>query len=137
MALLAAVLILAATAGTGVAALRMHGQLAASGDLLLRSEMRIAELRRIERGQRDLADVQKIAEGTVEGGTRAVQFVHRGIAAIPFTILEAIPPTRPAARVVRVTHDLIADSVYGAISLANRGLGRLIRWGRSERDGPA
>ena len=113
----------ALTVAAGVATWRVDRRLAATGELLLRSELRLAELRRVHEGQLDLEDAQLL----VEGGTRMVQGVHRGIASIPFAILEAIPPTRPATVVVRVAHDLIAGSVYGAISLVNRGVGRALR----------
>lgn len=123
MPLALAGILAATTVAAGVAAYRVDRRLFQSANLLLRSESRLAELRRVREGQLDLDDAQEL----VEGGTRLVQGVHRGIASIPFRILEALPPTRPATRVVRITHDLIAGSVYGAISLLTRGVGRVLR----------
>ena len=134
MELFAALALLLGAGGAAVAAQRVQRQLDDAGGLLLRVENRVAELKRIEQGRLDADDVQKIAEVSVEGGTRTVQLVHHGIAAIPFGILEAIPPTRPVTKIVHVAHDLIANSVYGTISLANRGLGRL--WRRRKPSDP-
>ena len=55
--------------------------------------------------------------------------IHKGIAAIPFGILEAIPVTRHTTKVVRGTHDLISDAVYGSISIVNKTSGKVIRKG--------
>ncbi|HSW13293.1 MAG TPA: hypothetical protein VLI06_10675 [Solimonas sp.] len=96
-------------------------------------------IRRVETWQRDagytaravstLAQVQKLAEGGVSIGTDTVRGIHHGIASIPFGILEAIPATRDTTRVVRAIHDQTADTVYGAINLVNRVLGKGLRRG--------
>ena len=104
----------------------MLAELRSAEGLLTRTQARLNELERVREAQR-VAAVQAVAEGAVEGGTRTVQVLHYGIAAIPFTILELIPPTRDAARMVRKTHHFIADGVYGGISLVNRGVGWLLR----------
>ena len=127
MVSLLAVLTLAATAALCAMIVVVRDSLASTASLLLRSEAMLADAaRRLPRNV-DLAEASALAEDAVEGGTQAVRFVHRGIAAIPFAILEALPPARPAARAMRMAHDLIAGSVYGAISLANRGVGRVLR----------
>ena len=104
----------------------MLAELRQAEALLARAQARLRELERIREAQRIVA-VQAVAEGAVEGGTRTVQVLHYGIAAIPFTIFELIPPTRDVARAVRQTHHFIADGVYGGISAVNRGVGWLLR----------
>jgi len=114
------------TGGAVAAVAVLQRCLAHSGHLVERTRLRLAELERLQDARR-VAALQLVAEHAVEGGTRATQLVHYGIASIPFGILEALPPTRAVTRVVRVTHNVIADSVYGAISAVNRGLGKLLR----------
>lgn len=104
----------------------MLAELRQAAALLTRTQARLNELERLREAQR-IATMQAVAEGAVEGGTRTVQVLHYGIAAIPFTILELIPPTRDATRVVRKTHHFIADGVYGTISVVNRGVGAALR----------
>lgn len=84
--------------------------------------------------QRQLIEAQEIMEGTIEGTTATVRAIHKGIASIPFGILEAIPVTRDTTKVVRGTHDLISDVVYSSISLANKTSGKVIRKGIGEAD---
>lgn len=76
-----------------------------------------------------LRESQQLAEQAVETGTALVREVHRGIAGIPFGILEAIPGTRAPAQVVRGLHDAISEGIYGAISGLNKGVGRELRKG--------
>ncbi len=117
----------ALTAGAAVAAYSILRRVAASDALIQRSSVQLAELRRVlDRAQR-LAAASAVAEGSVEGSTRLVQSAHRGIAAIPFGLLEAIPATRNTVKAVRKTHDFIADGVYEAISGTNKIVGRVLR----------
>lgn len=118
--LLAGLALLTPVAIVGAAVLQRR--LAASGHLVERAGLRLAELERLRDARRAAA-----LAAVVEGGTRTTRWVHHGIASIPFGILEAIPPTRAATRVVRVTHNLIADGVYGAITVVTRGVGKLLR----------
>jgi hypothetical protein len=104
----------------------MLAELQQTEALLIRTRARLAELERLREAQR-VAAVQAVTEKAVEGGARTVQVLHYGIAAIPFTILELIPPTRDATRLVRKTHHFIADGIYGGISAVNRGIGWLLR----------
>jgi len=76
-----------------------------------------------------LQDAQRTAEDALETGASIVREVHRGIASIPFGILEAIPGASQPTRVVRGIHDAITDSVYGALSGLNKGVGRELRRG--------
>lgn len=125
-AVLAALVLL--TTGAALAAAGVQRRLASGVHLVERTRLGVAELERLQDARR-VAALATVATGAVEGGARATQFVHFGIARIPFGILEALPPTRAVTRVVRVTHDLIAASIYGAISAASRGVGRLARRG--------
>lgn len=88
-----------------------------------------AETMRYIRGREQLSDFQEAVEVSVEGVTASVRTVHRGIAAIPFGILEAIPVTRDTTKVVRAIHDATSDVVYGSISFGNRLAGRGLRKG--------
>lgn len=88
-----------------------------------------AESQRLQLADRQLADAQRLSEAAVSGGTSAVQAIHKGIAAIPFTILESIPVTRDTTRIVRASHDLISDAVYGTIKAVNSGIGAGLRAG--------
>lgn len=109
--------------------------------VLLRTRLRQLRLaiRRAEAWQGDaqytaralgtLAQVQRLAEGGVALGTDTVREIHKGIASIPFGILEAIPATRDTTRIVRALHDQTSDVVYGSIGLINRVLGRGLRRG--------
>ncbi len=98
-------------------------------DLLFRAEVLQSEASRLHCAERQLVEAQRLAESVVSGGARTVRAVHRRIAAIPFGILEAIPATRDATRIVRASHDLISDAVYGGIGALNRGVGRRLRAG--------
>jgi hypothetical protein len=70
-----------------------------------------------------LRGLHALLRDAVDQGTAAVERVHLATAERPFAILERIPPTAPVARVVHVTHDAIASSVYFTIRAANRLVG--------------
>lgn len=76
-----------------------------------------------------MRDAQATAEQVLAAGGAVVRDVHKGIAAIPFDVLDAIPSTRGPARVVRDVHDTISDGVYGALSGINKAVGRELRKG--------
>lgn len=88
-----------------------------------------AETLRYIRGREQLSELQEAVEVSVEGVTASVRTVHRGIASIPFGILEAIPATRDTTKAVRAIHDVTSDVVYGSISFGNRLAGRGLRKG--------
>ena len=111
----------------GAALWRLQRQLPALRGDSLRARIEIVEAARLQRAQQQLEQAGRIAETALGSGTEAVRLIHRGIAAIPFGILEAIPVTRDTTRVVRHTHDLIAGAVYGSIQAVNRGLGAGLR----------
>ena len=79
--------------------------------------------------QLQLLEAQQILEDTIDTTTAIVRSLHKGIAAIPFGILEVIPVTRHTSQVVRGTHDLISDVVYNSISIINKTSGKVIRKG--------
>lgn len=76
-----------------------------------------------------LCDAQATAEHVLAAGGSVVREVHKGIAAIPFDVLAAIPATRASSLVVREVHDTISDGVYGALSGINKAVGRGLRKG--------
>lgn len=88
-----------------------------------------AEAQRLQLAECKLGDAQRLSEAAVSGGTAAVQAIHKGIAAIPFAILESIPAARDTTRIVRSSHDLISDAVYGTIKAVNSGIGAGLRAG--------
>ncbi|MGQ0698251.1 MAG: hypothetical protein ACT4PZ_08405 [Panacagrimonas sp.] len=127
-ALFALVLLIASIALATALAGLWH-ELDATRDALFRTEIAAAEAQRLARAERQLAEMQQLTETVVSVGASVVQTVHRRIAAIPFGILEAIPVTRDTTRIVRKTHDLISDAVYGSIGAINRGVGSKLREG--------
>lgn len=93
----------------------------------LRNDAAVSELQLMAQIRSQLAAGQVIAENVVEGGTSTVRAVHKGIAGIPFGILESIPVTRDTTRIVRKIHDAISDGVYGGISATNKALHQAAR----------
>lgn len=132
---LLALMSLAGTLGLSAATVRLQGELRAARDALFRREIAQAEAERLLRAEQRLAQAQQISESAVALGTGVVRGVHRGIAAIPFGILEAIPATRDTTRIVRRTHDLISEAVYGSIGAVNRGVGATLREGLQSGSG--
>jgi hypothetical protein len=89
--------------------------------------LRVREARRQAENLRQLEQAQALAETVIGSGTATVRAVHKGIANIPFGILEAIPSTSLSAKAARKTHDAIADAIYGGIHGANRLFGEATR----------
>jgi hypothetical protein len=77
------------------------------------------------------ADPVRVA-ATVVAASDGVCEVHHAIAAIPFGILEAIPPTRAVTRVVRAVHDRTTDGVHAAIRAGGRAVSDAERARRGE-----
>ena len=106
-------------------------------DQLLRTveeDLRRAQAAGQEQAQRiaaleTLRDSTQLAEHAIATGTAVVKEVHKGIADIPFSVLEAIPATREPAKVLRGLHDSISEGIYGAISGLNKAVGRELRKG--------
>jgi len=82
--------------------------------------LRLAALDRLKTGQ-------QLAEQAIGTGTQIARDMHLGIANIPFSILENIPPTAPTARVVRKLHDSISRDIYAALSGLNQNVGKRLR----------
>lgn len=76
-----------------------------------------------------LRDTQQLTEHAIATGTAVVREVHKGIADIPFSVLEAIPAARTSAKALRGLHDAISDGVYGALGNLNKAVGRELRKG--------
>lgn len=118
-----------ATLSLSVGLLRVQVAVGSGRAALLRAEVRRAEALRLQDAEARLAELQCLTERGVSGGTEVVRAVHKGIAAIPFGVLERIPATRDTTRVVRQAHDLISAAVYGSIKAVNRGVGAGVRLG--------
>ena len=119
--------LLLSTALLGGGLWRINRQIAASAVQLTRTAEVLAEAGRMQQANDRLAEWQAVTETTIDGSTQAVRAVHKGIAAIPFSILESIPVTRDTAKLVREVHDFTSDNVYAAISTVNRMLGERSR----------
>lgn len=115
------------TIAVGALAWSVQRRLNAEQRQQLRNEAALSELRLATEIRAQIASGQTIAENVVEGGTSTVRAVHKGIASIPFGILESIPVTRDTTRIVRQIHDAISDSVYGGISATNKALHQAAR----------
>lgn len=129
-----ALLAVLATLGLGLGLLRVQVAVGGVRAALQRAEVRRAEALRLQEAEARLAELQRLTERGVSGGTEVVRAVHKGIAAIPFGVLERIPATRDTTRVVRQAHDLISDAVYGSIKAVNRGVGAGVRQGLKPRE---
>lgn len=70
-----------------------------------------------------LRGLRALLEDAVEHGTSAVERVHRATAARPFEVLDLIAPIAPAARGVRVVHDVTVAGVYETIRQVNHLVG--------------
>jgi len=108
--------------------------------LLHRAEVANAERARFRVVREAWTDTSEVVETAVEVGKDVTKASHQAIAAIPFSILEAIPGTSEQAKVVREHHDDIAGSAYGAIGAVNQGLGAAIRGvlgGRQSENAPS
>ncbi len=128
---LAGLLMLAATL---LAWALWRGRRAARQLQLLETDLHRAEIAGQEQASRiaaleTLRDSQQLTEHAIATGTAVVKEVHRGIADIPFSVLEAIPSTRAPAKVLRGLHDAISEGVYGALDNLNKSVGRELRKG--------
>lgn len=124
-------------AGIGWYAWQLRRSLRQLEDALHRAEAAGREQAARIASLEQLRDSQQLAEHVVETGTSLVREVHKGIAGIPFGILEAIPGAREPARAVRGLHDAISEGVYGALSGLNRAVGRELRKGLELQAGGA
>lgn len=111
--------------------LQLHRGAARACGALRRRLLRQTEALVLVEAQRRSEELQAAVGEGVGDGTDLVHAVHRGIAAIPFGVLGAIPATRHTSRLVQRIHDATVDSVYSTIRQTTRQLsGR----GRTETD---
>lgn len=128
---LAALLLLA----VGLAAWALwRGRKAARQLQQLEADLHRAELAGQDQASRiaaleTLRDGQQLTEHAIATGTAVVKEMHKGIADIPFSVLEAIPATAKSAKALRGLHDSISEGVYGALGNLNRAVGRELRKG--------
>lgn len=127
LSLVAALLCLAAVTWAGYANALAQRRMRELSLQLQADAARLVELRYVEEVRRQMEEAQWLTERAVEVGTETVREVHMGISGATFGILDAIPVTRDTARIVRHTHDLISESVYGSIRTSNKVAGRLSR----------
>jgi hypothetical protein len=117
----------AASAGGLLLQRRTARELESLRQAMRRVAASLLEASRAEDQLDELRRKQEAAEQTVQLGAAAARDLHRGIAGIPFGILEAIPATRDKTREVRAAHDDISTALYDGITLGNRVLGSLLR----------
>lgn len=122
-------LLLLVLAAVGYYAWQLRRSLRQLEDALHRAEAAGREQAARIASLEQLRDSQQLAEHAVETGTALVREVHKGIAEIPFGILEAIPGAREPVKTVRGIHDAISEGIYGAITGLNKAVGRELRKG--------
>lgn len=74
---------------------------------------------------RELSERKDVLEQVVNGGTSAVESVHRAISDTTFTVIDRLTESnrvRAGNRQVRDVHDQTAQGVYRSIRVANREL---------------
>jgi hypothetical protein len=70
-----------------------------------------------------LRGLRALLEDAVDQGASAVERVHRATASRPFDVLDHVAPIAPAARGVRLVHDVTVAGVYEAIRQINHLVG--------------
>lgn len=111
-----------------------HGRKAARVLRAVEADLHRAEVAGQEQAER-LAALEKLREGqqrteqVIATGTAMVREVHKGIAEIPLSVLEAIPGAKAPAQALRGLHHSISDGVYGALDNLNKAVGRELRRG--------
>jgi hypothetical protein len=99
-----------------------------------RHEAYVRELETFSEAREVLVQRTETTAAAVELGTSVAKFGHHAIAAIPFTILEAIPVTRYPTIAVHRTHDLVADNAYLAAGRAAQAFSLWVRQSLSARN---
>lgn len=131
--LLAAAMATAAGGGLLVLMLGERARIRQAGQAVGAAAARYGEAQRMLTQRRRLRAAQRFTEGTVDETSRTVEDIHRGIASVPFEVLDRIPATRDTARIVREVHDLTSGTVYGSIRGINRLLGSGLRNGLGDK----
>lgn len=114
--------------------LRQQAETRVAGQAIGAAAARYGEAQRMLTQRRRLRAAQRFTEGAVDETSRTVEDIHRGIASVPFEVLDRIPATRDTARIVREVHDLTSGTVYGSIRGINRLLGSGLRSGLGGRN---
>ena len=126
-----ALLVVAVAGGTLALTVRGLRRAEAALDSAARAERRYrawsCERRRFLASRTAIADATTGTTGAVRLGTSLTQAGHQAIVELPFGIFDAIPRTREGSRKAREVHDNITGAVYGGISAASEGIGRLSR----------
>ena len=130
--LAAAVTLLLLSGAAAAVLLRQRIGLRATGERIGTAAARFGEAQRMLTQRKRLRSAQRFTEGAVDETTRTVEGIHRGIASVPFEVLDRIPATRDTSRIVREVHDLTSSTVYGGIRGINRLLGSGLRSGLSD-----
>lgn len=119
-----------AAAGAGVAAHRVwrsNKEVKEIATEAHRHEAYVRELKSFSDGREVIVQRTETTAAAMEFGTTVAKFGHHAIAAIPFTILEAIPVTRYPTIAVHRTHDVIADGAYLAAGRAAQAFSVWVR----------
>ncbi|WP_156966418.1 hypothetical protein [Algiphilus aromaticivorans] len=109
--------------------LHQQAETRVAGQAIGAAAARYGEGQRMLTQRRRLRAAQRFTESAVDETSRTVEDIHRGIASVPFEVLDRIPATRDTARIVREVHDLTSGTVYGSIRGINRLLGSGLRSG--------
>ncbi|QRK14266.1 hypothetical protein JQX13_19710 [Archangium violaceum] len=70
--------------------------------------------------------VKALVQDAVDKGATAVEQVHKRTAAVPFELLEKVPPLAVPVRGVHAVHDLALSGSYGMVRLVNRVAGKVL-----------
>lgn len=70
-----------------------------------------------------VAENAKLIAKGIDQGSILLQGGHRALADVTLGILQLFPATREHARIVRDTHNLISDGLYGVFREVNRQIG--------------
>ncbi|WNG46929.1 hypothetical protein F0U60_24465 [Archangium minus] len=70
--------------------------------------------------------VKTLVQDAVDKGSTAVEQVHMRTAAVPFKLLEKVPPLTAPVRGVHAVHDLAVSGSYGMVRLVNRVAGKVL-----------
>jgi len=103
---------------------------------LRRDAASLKELQHRREAYLRLRSAQRFTESVFDSSAMNLRRMHMAVAGIPFEFLESIPAICKTAKIVRETHNLVAESAYRSILGINRAGGRLARqaieqrWGR-------
>jgi hypothetical protein len=70
--------------------------------------------------------VKALVQDAVDKGSTAVEHVHKRTAAVPFELLQKVPPLAAPVRGIHEVHDLAVSGSYGMVRLVNRVAGKVL-----------